>query len=116
MSIKEKLLELGPLGAAPAFLVAVLFIDGVTQPLGKGAQLTELILVGLALVFGRDAGVDGNSQIVTDLKLKPYSPLTACCIRTLYFLSLTKFKIRSTSSFGVRHPNVIPVKALLRKS
>lgn len=65
VGIGEELLELRPLSAAAAFLVAVLLIDGVAQPLGKGAQFAQLVVVRLAFVFGRDAGVDGNIHYTT---------------------------------------------------
>jgi hypothetical protein len=60
VGIDEELLKLGPLCAAPAFLVAVLLIDGVAQARSKSAQFAELVLVGLAFVFGRNAGVNGG--------------------------------------------------------
>ena len=60
MGIGQHPLEMGALGGAAAFLVAVLLLDGVAQPLGEGPQLAELVVVGLALVMGRDAGLDGG--------------------------------------------------------
>lgn len=60
VSVKEELLELGPLSTAAAFLVAVLFIVNVNQPLGEGSQLAQLVVVGLALVTGAYAGIDGS--------------------------------------------------------
>ena len=39
VGIGKELLERGTLGIAAAFMVAVLLIDGVAQPLGEGAQL-----------------------------------------------------------------------------
>ena len=63
VGIEKQLLKRGALGGTAAFLVAVLLIDGVAQPLGKGPQLVELVVVGLALVAGADAGVEGSCHL-----------------------------------------------------
>lgn len=60
VGVEKELLELRPFGRAAAFLVAVLLINEVAQPLGEGAQFEELVIIGLALIAGGDAGIDGG--------------------------------------------------------
>ena len=46
----------------PDFQAIVTLMYRVAQPLGKGPQFAEFVLVSLAFVFGRDTGVDGSSH------------------------------------------------------
>jgi hypothetical protein len=44
--VEQELPERGPLGRPAAPLVAVLLIDDAARPLGKGAQLKKLVVIG----------------------------------------------------------------------
>lgn len=60
VGIGKELLALGTVGRAARLLFGVLLIDGVAVGLGVSAQVGQLVVGGLALVLGRNAGIEGN--------------------------------------------------------